>query len=67
MKKLYTVLILFLLVFFCPVFLSSVIGQPPPPPPVEDIPIDGGLGFLLVAGMAYGAKRLHDKKNGKQK
>lgn len=34
-------------------------GDPPCwPPPC--IPIDGGLGFLLVAGVAYGAKKTSD-------
>lgn len=27
-----------------------------------DIPIDGGLTSLLVAGLGYGAKKLRDKK-----
>lgn len=42
-------------------FIESAIAQPPPPPPVE-IPIDGGLGFLLAAGIIYGAKKLNDSK-----
>lgn len=32
----------------------------PPGPP--GLPIDGGLGFLLVLGAAYGVKRLKEKK-----
>lgn len=34
-------------------------GDPPcwPPPCV---PIDGGIGFLLAAGLAYGAKKTHE-------
>jgi len=36
-------------------------AQPPPPPPLE-IPIDGGLGFLIMAGVMYGAKKLIQHK-----
>jgi len=46
-------------------------GPPPPPPPTPPnlgpvcwpppcIPIDGGIGFLMAAGAAYGAKKLSD-------
>lgn len=35
---------------------------PPPPPPPQEIPIDGGLGALLVAGLIYGGKKLRDEK-----
>lgn len=42
-------------------FVQTAIAQPPPPPPVA-IPIDGGLGFLLVAGIGYAAKKLHSSK-----
>jgi hypothetical protein len=48
---------------------SSFAGGPPPPPgggmnpscwPPPCIPIDGGLSFLLIAGAAYGAKKVYD-------
>jgi len=29
----------------------------------SDVPIDGGLGFLLAAGLGYGANRLRKLKN----
>lgn len=29
------------------------------------VPVDGGLSILLVAGGAYGAKKLHDKRKSK--
>ena len=46
-----------------PFFMESIMAQAPPPPPnPEAIPIDGGLGFLLAAGMAYGAKKLRKDK-----
>jgi hypothetical protein len=38
------------------------------PPPFDDntsdVPIDGGLGFLLAAGIGYGANRLRKHKKG---
>lgn len=39
--------------------LFPVMGQPPAPPAT---PIDGGLSLLLLAGGAYGFKKLYDKK-----
>jgi len=37
-------------------------GNPPGPcfPPGNCVPIDGGLGFLLLAGAAYGSKKVYD-------
>ena len=44
----YLTILGFLVVFvLSPAFVQTAIAQPPPPPPV-DIPIDGGLGFLLA-------------------
>jgi hypothetical protein len=40
-------------------FLLPVIAQGAPPA----TPIDGGLSLLLVAGGAYGLKKLKDKRN----
>lgn len=62
MKKTITFLIFFAILIIAPIFTESLIAQPPPPPTPEPIPIDGGLGFLLAAGMAYGAKKLNDKR-----
>lgn len=31
---------------------------PPPPPPPSDVPLDGGLGLLALAGAGYAARRL---------
>lgn len=50
-------------------FLSNAAPPPPPgggpscwPPPC--VPIDGGIGLLVAAGVAYGAKKmLSSKKN----
>ena len=55
-------------VFFLIAVLSvselAAAGPPPPPPPVN-IPIDGGVSFLIAAGAAYGIKKMRDsrKKN----
>lgn len=40
-------------------------GSPPcwPPPCV---PIDGGISFLLLAGAAYGGKKIYDLNNEKK-
>jgi hypothetical protein len=32
-----------------------------PPPPPNPIPIDGGIGFLLTAGVGYGLKRMRKR------
>jgi hypothetical protein len=33
-------------------------GCTPTTPPPTNVPIDGGLGFLLAAGAAYGVRRM---------
>lgn len=58
--KLKTVILTFIFLVL-PFFVQTIAAQPPPPDPV-DIPIDGGLGFLLFAGMAYGAKKIYDNR-----
>ncbi len=65
MKKTITFLILFAIIMIAPFFMESIIAQPPPPPTPQPIPIDGGLGFLLAAGLAYGAKKLHKNQSEK--
>ena len=38
---------------------------PPPPPPAgppTQAPLDGGIVLLAVAGAAYGAKKVYNKK-----
>ncbi len=37
-----------------------------PPPPPGGAPVDGGAGFLVAAGLAYGAKKLRDARRRKQ-
>ncbi len=56
----YITFILFLILFsLAPFFVETSIGQPPPPDP-QPIPIDGGLSVLLIAGVGYAAKKLHN-------
>ncbi|MDF1551175.1 MAG: hypothetical protein P1P88_25365, partial [Bacteroidales bacterium] len=60
-----TILVFLVVFILSPIFVQTAIAQPPPPD-AEPIPIDGGLGFLLAAGVAYAAKRLYssqDKEN----
>jgi hypothetical protein len=38
-------------------------GATPDPIPSNAVPIDGGVGFLVAAGVAYGAKKLYAKKD----
>ena len=62
MKKYFTIL---LMVFTLMCFLVQKInaqGGPPVPDP-QDIPLDGGLGFLLAAGVAYAAKRIYKSRD----
>lgn len=43
-------------------------APPPPPPPAAggpNVPIDGGIGLLIAAGVGYGAKKYYDKKKNK--
>ncbi len=60
----------FTLVFFLVVVCGQTLFSAPPPPPATKppcwpppcIPIDGGISALVIAGAAYGAKKLYDKK-----
>jgi len=49
----------FITVFAFAISINAQIVPPPiPPPPPPGLPIDGGLFFLLISGLAYGAKKL---------
>lgn len=49
-------------------FISNTTFSAPPPPPSGPtcwpppcgIPVDGGLGFLLAAGIVYGGKKIYN-------
>ncbi|MEP0367512.1 MAG: hypothetical protein ABJN36_06825 [Cyclobacteriaceae bacterium] len=53
MKNTTLIIVLFLL-------SNIALAQPPAPPAT---PIDGGLGLLLAAGVAFGIKKLKSKNN----
>jgi hypothetical protein len=44
----------------------SQIPPPPPPGPPTQTPLDGGVIVLAVAGAAYGAKKVYNKKKAKR-
>ncbi|MEA3452093.1 MAG: hypothetical protein U9Q83_09360 [Bacteroidota bacterium] len=54
----YKKILLFMFYLITPFLIINGVAQPPPPPPV-DIPIDGGLLFLLVSGLVYGGKKFY--------
>jgi hypothetical protein len=62
MNKYLTILSFIVIFVLSPAFVQTAIAQAPPPTPV-DIPIDGGLGFLLAAGVAYAAKKLYKNRD----
>ncbi|MBW7892188.1 MAG: hypothetical protein H3C48_14440 [Chitinophagaceae bacterium] len=45
-------------------FATPLPAQPGGPggDPDAEIPIDGGIGLLIAAGVAYGAKKAYDKR-----
>jgi len=61
LKKIFTISILIAAFIMAPEFIQSAIAQPPPPD-IQPIPIDGGLGLLLAAGIAYGARKLKNNE-----
>ena len=42
-----------------PMAVNYLLAQPPPP---ESIPIDGGASILIGAGVAYGVKKIYDRR-----
>lgn len=44
--------------FFLVADIALAQGPPPPPPP---LPIDGGVLGLLVLGVGYAIKKIHDQ------
>jgi len=69
MKKIIISLIVFTIFFIAPLYLFA---QFPPPggtggggpitDPVAGVPIDGGISFLIAAGVAYAGKKFYDKR-----
>lgn len=59
MKKLASLLLLLLFPLIMIAQGTGLPGPGPPPPPTPPgLPIDGGLLFLLIAGIVYGVKKL---------
>jgi hypothetical protein len=63
-------LLLPLVLFFVIVIANQALAMAPPPPPPPaaggpQVPIDGGISLLILAGAGYGAKKIYDsrKKN----
>ncbi|MBL4642883.1 MAG: hypothetical protein JKY44_04745 [Flavobacteriaceae bacterium] len=40
---------------------GQAVPPPIPPPPPPGLPIDGGVLFLLLAGLVYGVKKIRSK------
>jgi len=64
MKNLQKTYILFFLLLLTPIDVILGAGPPPPPPnpgcwPPPCIPIDGGVCFLIFAGLALGAFKIY--------
>ena len=49
-----------ILVLFLVLFSSASFAQGPPPPPPPYSPIDGGIIGLLLLGVGYAVKKIHD-------
>jgi hypothetical protein len=64
MKNIITTLVL-IFVLSAVALAQNFSGPPAFTPDVLDNPIDGGLGLLLGAGAAYGAKKLRDHRQKK--
>jgi len=58
MKKYLFFFFILALLLISPYTAGKLMAQPPPPP-TEQIPLDGGLTALVVAGIAYGARKIY--------
>ena len=56
MANKYFRIVLFFAAFF---IVGDIMAQVPPPKP-GDLPIDGGIAGLLVLGIGYAIKKIHD-------
>jgi hypothetical protein len=63
MNKYLSILIFIIVFVLAPAFVQTAIAQPPPPGNTAPIPIDGGLGLLLAAGVTYAAKKLYKQRS----
>lgn len=65
MSKTFKIVFFTALFLMAPLFMQLGICQPPPPTgppcwPPPCMPIDGGISFLLIAGAAYGGKKVYE-------
>jgi hypothetical protein len=65
MKRFFRNILILFIFLILPFFVEKISAQPPPPDP-QDIPLDGGLTFLIIAGAAYGARKLHKNQQEEQ-
>ena len=56
-------LVMGILFFSISVGYGQAVPPPIPPPPPPGLPIDGGIGFLLIVGALFGAKRYKDSSS----
>ena len=61
MKNLFVIFTL--VAAFTMLTVSQLLAGPPlPPPPPLAIPVDGGAAVLLLAGVAFGAKNIYERR-----
>ena len=62
-----TMLAIMLIVFIClPSLVQAQFPNCPDPTVDCNVPIDGGLSFLIAAGVVYGVKKIRDSRKKKQ-
>lgn len=66
MKNLKKVLLALSLIAFCQ-FTASAQGPGFDDDTIDQVPVDGGLSILAIAGIGYGVKKLKDNKQAKNK
>lgn len=66
MRKFIFIITLIFLLSVMPYLIKDASAQPPPPP-AQEIPIDGGIAALIVAGAAYGARQIRKQQKQEEK
>ena len=69
LKRIVSIFFIAAFVFLSAIDVHAAMGPPGPPmgpppcwPPPCTIPIDGGISFLIAAGVALGGKKLFDRR-----
>ena len=52
------IVVIILLLLFPLITMAQ--GPPPPPPPPPGLPIDSGIVYLLLLGVAFGIRKVKD-------